>query len=224
MKTYGKILLLIFASLFAIVLHGQTDAVQVITIPQGATVVAIPGGYEVTTNPVDIAQIPGFGGALSEIWNGLSSGTNWSFIGGYGRAANSFFRKDAQNVGFGDIVYGLNQNVGFIFGIDYLWAKGAGEFNTVKGGVNLQQPMRLFSWVGSGSITNTVATPFVSDCLAQPQGTANIGNLLVGGFNFNLFPFRNLSIDANIAYEDRMGQAQWNGGYWLFAGGITRRF
>lgn len=168
--------------------------------------------------------VPGWQMATENIISNIFSGTNWSAVVGYGRSTAHMVSNRGKNLAFADVAYGFSQNVGIIFGYDYLWAKGLNEQNTVKGGLTLQDPIRIFSFLGSTFLTNTVGTPWIGDALATPKGNNSLGNLFLFGVNFEAYPFSNMSVDLGIFGENRSGQGPWDGNYLAGHVGITRRF
>lgn len=165
---------------------------------------------------------PSISGGIQEIGQAIAASTNWTVIGGYGRATAG-----NRNLAFADAAYNFNQNVGIVAGYDYLWSKGqVSQANIVKGGITLSAPIHPFAFLGSTFLTNTIATPFVSDLLATPSGNNNsgIGNIVTGGVNFDIVSFKNFELVSGIQYENRMGQSYWDGNYILIHLGISRRF
>ena len=162
---------------------------------------------------------PSFQTGIEQIASALGSAP-WTIVGGYGRSTTG-----NKNVGFSQVAYNFNQNVGLVFGYDVLWGGTMlHQTELVKGGITLSAPIHPFAFIGSTALTNVVGTPFVADLLAQPQGDANLGNLIVTGINFDLYKFKNFEIVAGAEYVNRSGQGAWDGNYICGHIGISRRF
>lgn len=167
---------------------------------------------------------PTISAALQEMATAIADSTNWTLIFGYGRALTG-----NRSLGFSDLAYNFSDYVGVVLGGDYLWSPGNHVFNTVKGGVTLQAPIHPFSFLGSGWgawTTNVAATPYISDCLSQPQGSGNnmVGNIATVGAQVNLFMVKNFRFSISGMYESRSGQGYWNGKYPAGWVGLTKSF
>ena len=150
----------------------------------------------------------------------LLASTNWAVLGGYGHSV-----KGSANLVFGDIAYNFNQYAGVVVGEDYLWTTGAREQNAVKGGLTLQLPMHPFEFLGSTSLTNVSAVPFIGLMVSQSKGTSAVSEIVVSGINFNLYKINSaLTLNGGIFYESRTGDSYFSGNYWCFHLGISRGF
>lgn len=157
---------------------------------------------------------------FSNLAKDIGSATNWTAIAGYGHSTAG-----NKNVVFADVAYNFNANVGVIVGYDYLFGNGNSQANIIKGGVSLSATIHPFAFIGSTSLTNIVAQPFVADLLATPKNSSvGIGNIVTTGINFDIYKFKNFELDAGIQYENRTGQGFWNGSYILGHIGISRKF
>jgi uncharacterized protein YegP (UPF0339 family) len=143
----------------------------------------------------------------------------WSIVTGYGRGL-----KGNKSVAFGALAYNFNENVGIILGEDYLWRGNSGFWNNIKGGITLQLKAHPFAFIGSTPLTNVVATPFVTECVATPRGSANLGNVMTAGVNFEVYAFANFAVDLGVQMENRVGQDYYSGNYLLGHVGLTRKF
>ncbi|MDE2100611.1 MAG: hypothetical protein KGL39_25430 [Patescibacteria group bacterium] len=151
--------------------------------------------------------------------NAVTSGTNWTIVGGYGHSL-----KGKNNLAFADVAYDFTANVGVVVGYDVLWTKGANQFNSVKGGVTLQTDIYPLKWTGVNLLSGIKGTPFVGALLATPKGGGNVGTILTTGINFDVVDFSKFSFDLGFQYENRSGQGQWDGSYGLVHLGLSRRF
>ena len=172
----------------------------------------VPNLIPPSTNPVT----QGF----EAIGQAVFDSTNWT-VATFGGADTTF----AKYIVGVEAAYGFNQYVGLVAGVEDLFSKGhQSQFSAVKGGLTLSYPLHPFAFIGSTALTNIVADPFVSDQIATPSGSANLGNLLISGVNFNLYSWSNFEIVGGVDYEVRSGQGYWDGDYWLVHLGISRRF
>lgn len=160
-----------------------------------------------------------FGDGLKIMANAMTSGTNWTMIGGYGHSL-----KGKNNLAFADLAYNFNSNVGVVVGYDDLWTTGASQFNAVKGGVTLQTEIHPFAWTGVSWLSDIKGQPFLGALIATPRGGGNIGTILTTGINFEVVDFSKYSLDLGVQYESRSGQSGWDGGYGLVHGGFSRKF
>jgi hypothetical protein len=160
-----------------------------------------------------------FNAALTEMGQAISSGTNWDALAGYGHSLSG----SGRSLAFIAVAYNFNENVGVVAGYDYLWAKGKGQANAVKGGVTLSLPMRPLAFIGSTFLTNIIGTPFVGDLLASPKGNNAIGNIVTTGINFDVYKISNFELCVGVQYEKRIGQANWDGNYGIIHFALSRR-
>lgn len=159
-------------------------------------------------------------GGISEIGDAIATATNWTATVGYGRAL-----KGNTSLGFADVAYNFNQNVGVIVGLDYVHQAQQSDWNDVRGGISLSLPMHPFSFIGGTNfLTKLVATPFVADLLATPRSGAAIGNLVVTGAKVDLWNVGNFNLGLLGAYEHREGQGSADGNYALFGIALTRKW
>ena len=158
---------------------------------------------------------------ISKLVGDIASSTNWTVIGGAGRAT-----KGNRDLAFGAIAYNFNQNVGVVAGMDTLWAPGKHQNNVVKGGITLSAPIHPFAFLGSTFATNIIGTPFVAGLVAAPSGGSSDSVATIGsvGVNFDIVKFKNFELVAGAQYETRSGSGFWNGNYGLVHLGISRRF
>ena len=170
--------------------------------------------------------VPTISGGVQEIADAIGSSTNWTIVGGAGRATHG-----NRDIAFGALAYSFNQNVGLLLGGDYLWSPHqdqASSENVIRGGVTLQAPIHPFTFLGSGGgfLTNLVAEPFVVAAVANPTGGSkdSIGTVGTVGLNFELLKIKNFELVAGGQYETRSGAGFYNGNYVLFHLGIGRRF
>lgn len=182
------------------------------------TLMALARAGAQTNNP------PSFSGGLQEMARAISSSTNWTILGGAGRAL-----KGDKDIAFGAVAYNFNENVGIVAGADTLWAPHQNiqqQDNVVKGGVTLSAPIHPFAFIGSSFATNIVGTPFAAALVASPSGGSSdsIATIAAGGINFDLVSFKNFELVAGAEYETRTGSGIWNGNYGLVHVGISRRF
>ena len=154
----------------------------------------------------------------------ITSGTNWTVLGGYGRSTKSMLTSRGNNIAFMDVAYQFDGPVGLVAGYDYLWAKGQSQANAVKGGVTLSATIHPLAFVGSTFLTNVVGTPFVGDLLATPKNGNAIGNIVTTGINFDLVAIKNFELSLGAQYENRAGQGVWDGNYVLGHAALTRKF
>lgn len=173
-----------------------------------------------TAGPVQPSLIgPSLMGGLSEIASAMGSATNWYAGGGYGRGLTG-----NKSVAFADVAYNFNENVGVVVGMDTLWGGAAGQTEIVKGGVTLSLPGHPLAFTGISYLAAVQGRAFVSDLLATPKNGNTLGNLIVTGYEFDLYTVSNFELYLAVMYENRSGQGYWDGNYAMIQGGISRRF
>jgi len=208
-KFYGSIfaaVLLLVGCSFAAKAQTTTNA------SGGATTIINPVSFPASANAVTAG--------FEAIGQAVLDSTNWTVATFAG--ADTTFAKYIVGV---EAAYGFNQYVGLVAGVEDLFSKGhQSQFSAVKGGLSLQFPLHPFAFLGSTALTNVVASPFISDQIATPSGSANLGNLTIEGLNFNLVGFSNFEVVGGVDYEQRTGQGYWNANYWLVHFGISRRW
>ena len=161
---------------------------------------------------------PSFADSLQQMEQAITSGTNWSIIGGYGHSL-----KGNNNLAFGDVAYSFSDNVGVVVGYDALRGSGVAQYNSVKGGVTLKTQIYPLQWTGVASLEKIQGQPFVGDLVATaPDGS--VGNIVTTGINFDVYDFKNFAVDFGLQYELRAGEGVFNGNYALFHVGISRKF
>ena len=172
------------------------------------------------TNP----PAPSFSAGLQEMANAVSSSTNWTVLGGAGRATTG-----DRDIAFGAVAYNFNENVGILAGVDTLWAPHQSQeqqVNVLKGGITLSAPIHPLAFIGSTFLTNVVGTPFAMALVATPSGGSpdSIATIAGGGINFDLVSFKNFELVLGGEYENRTGSGFWNGSYGMIHFGLSRRF
>lgn len=167
-----------------------------------------------TNNPTGVL------GGIQLISDAVTGSTNWTVLSGYGHSLTK-----QNNIGFVDLAYNLNNNVGLVGGYDDLWNSKTSQANAVKGGLTLQMQIHPFAFMGSTYLTNIVATPFVADLMATPNNSSSgIGNIIDTGASFHIYQFMNFQLGAEVHYENRSGQGDWNANYLMGSLSISRRF
>lgn len=172
-----------------------------------------------TTQAQSTNSSPSFSAGLREIADAISSSKDWTVVAGAGRSTTG-----SKNLAFADVAYAFNDNVGAVVGYDYLWSRGNDQLNAVKGGLTLQATIHPLAFIGSTFATNIVGTPFVSALVATPKSGDNIGLITTAGINFDVYRFKNFSVDSGFQLENRTGQGEWNGNYLLIHLGLSRKF
>ena len=168
-------------------------------------------------NPVH-AQTPSFTAGLKEMQVAITSGTNWSFIGGYGHSL-----KGNNHLAFADVAYSFNDSVGVVVGYDALSGSGASQFNSLKGGVTLKTTINPLAWTGVESLARIEGQPFVGDLVATARD-GSVGNIVTTGINFDVYNFNRFCLDVGFQYELRSGEGVFCGNYALIHIGISRKF
>jgi hypothetical protein len=162
---------------------------------------------------------PSAGADLSAFLKDVTSGTNWSAQAGGGVSSGG-----GKYLAYAAVAYDFTANVGVIAGYDALYGPHSQIENAVNGGITLQTTIQPFAFVGSTFLTNIVAQPYVADLIATPKGGNAIGNVLETGANFEIYKLSNFSIDLNLGYQVRSGEADFSGNYFTGGLGLTRRF
>lgn len=155
---------------------------------------------------------------LTTMEQAVTSGTNWSIVGGYGHSL-----KGNNSLEFGDVAYAFNDNLGAIVGYDALQGSGVSLYNSVKGGLTLKTQIFPLAWTGIAALEKIPGQPFVGDLIATAKD-GSIGNIVTTGINFNVYSFKNFNLDLGVQYELRAGEGVFNGNYALIHAGISRRF
>ena len=180
------------------------------------------GAQAQTTNQVpDLLPAignPSFTDGLKTMEQAITSGTNWTFIGGYGHSL-----KGNNNLAFVDVAYDFNENVGVVVGYDALSGSGQSQFNSLKGGVTLKTTIYPLAWTGVASLARIPGQPFVGDLVATSRD-GSVGNIVTTGINFNVYSFSRYVVDVGVQYELRAGEGVFNGNYGLIHAGISRSF
>ena len=182
-------------------------------------------GARAQTNQVpNLLPDPSFSAGLQEMASAVANSTNWTILGGIGRATTG-----NRDIAFGAVAYNFNENVGILAGVDTLWAPHQSQqqqVNVLKGGITLSAPIHIFAFVGSTFLTNVIASPFGMALVATPSGGSknSIATIAGGGFNFDLVGFKNFELVAGVDYESRTGSGFWDGTYAMAHLGIGRRF
>ena len=167
-------------------------------------------GQTITNMPAFASTItsdPTISGGLQEIYNATLDSTNFAVALGGGRSL-----KGGNTLAFADYIYNFNENVGAVLGYDYLWSSTKGQAssaNFVKGGLNLQAPIKPFKNFGA---TNFTVTPFGS--LLMSSGNGQVGQIEVGGINYETPMFWGIRMNLGGFYENRSGNdSPYNGAY-----------
>lgn len=183
------------------------------------TIIGIAALLATTTCAQTNAPSGSFLSGLETMASAVVNAKNWTVLGGYGRGLHG-----SKNLAFEDVAYNFTENVGLLVGLDQLWAAGKSQNNTVRGGVTLSAKVHPFAFLGSTVLTNMVATPFVSDCVATGYGGDSVANVLATGMNFDIVKIGNFEVISGFFFEKRTGQSDWDGDYLAGFAGISRRF
>ena len=172
----------------------------------------------VTQVPNLITNNPSFLDGLKTMEQAVTSGTNWTVIGGYGHSL-----KGNNNLGFADVAYDFNDNVGVVVGYDALRGSGVSQYNSLKGGVTLKTQIYPLAWTGIAKLAAIEGQPFAGDLVATARD-GSVGNIVTTGINFNVYSFSRYVVDVGAQYELRAGEGVFNGNYALIHAGISRSF
>ena len=186
-------------------------------------------GAVLLATAVTVQAQSSLGDGISAAWASLTSGTNWAASVAYGRSTAHMATSKGMNLAAVDLVYDVAVNtngtaVALLAGYDCLWNSQVSQFNSVKGGLSLNQTLRPFSFIGSTFLTNIVGTLYGGELLANPQNNNSVGNLTIAGIDLDLFKFANFSFDVGGEYENRSGQGVYDGNYAIGHLAIFRRF
>ena len=173
---------------------------------------------QTTQVPNLITNNPSFLDGLKTMEQAVTSGTNWTFIGGYGHSL-----KGNNNLAFGDVAYDFNDNVGVVVGYDALRGSGVSQYNSLKGGVTLKTQIYPLAWTGIAKLAAIEGQPFAGDLIATARD-GSVGNIVTTGINFNVYSFSRYVVDVGAQYELRAGEGVFNGNYALIHVGISRSF
>jgi len=175
-----KLITIIGVAIFAMVANAQTNSQQPNLMGAMPTI------------------SPTISGGIQEIYDAALGSTNYAVTLGGGRATTGNY-----NLVFVDYLYNFNNNVGLVLGFDDI-AHGL-NFNAqnvmfVKGGLNLQaQFAPLKNW----GLPNLYVTPFGS--LLMSEGNGHVGQIVVGGANFNLALSHTWNFHVGPFWENRSG-------------------
>ena len=177
-------------------------------------VISVITNVEAQTN-----QVPNLMGDFGNLAKDITSGTNWSIVGGYGLST------DGKNqVAYGVVAYDFTDNVGIIAGEDVLFSKGGHQWNSLKGGITLKTTIQPLKFTGVSWLENINGTPFVADLIATGNGGSSVGNIVATGMDFNLYAFKNFELSAGAEYNNRTGQGIYSGNYITGHLAISRKF
>jgi len=175
-----------------------------------------------SNSPVTFSQwLSNVGLDLKQGMTIATSETNWDIVAGGGHSL-----KGSTWLGYADIAYSFNDNVGIVLGDDALHGQGVSLFNSVKGGVTLQAEIFPLKWTGVSWLENIAGVPSISDLLATPYGGGSIGNLVVVGLHFKVADISGgkWNILVGGEFERRSGQGQFDGNYGMIDGALHRSF
>ena len=181
-------------------------------------------GARAQTNQIpNLIPAPSFSAVLQEMAAAVANSTNWTILGGAGRATTG-----NRNIAFGAVAYNFDP-VGILVGVDTLWAPHQSQqqqVNVLKGGITLSARIHPLAFIGSTFLTNVVGTPFGMALVATPSGGSkdSIATIAGGGINFDIVQFKNFELVIGAEYENRTGSGFWDGAYAMAHLGISRRF
>jgi hypothetical protein len=156
---------------------------------------------------------------LTSLAQDVTSGTNWSIVGGGGIST------DGKNgLAYAVVAYDFTANVGVIAGEDVLFASGQHQFNSLKGGITLKTQIAPLSWTGISWLQSVQGTPFVADLIATGNGGSSVGNIVATGMDFNVYAFSNFELSIGAEYDNRTGQGIYDGNYVSGHLAISRKF
>lgn len=148
---------------------------------------------------------PSLSSGLQQIVDSFGTATNWATVTGYGHST-----KGNKNLAFVDLAYNFSQSVGVVIGYDYLWDNQAktSQANLVKGGINLQAPIKPLKQFGFENLT---VTPF--GFVLMSSGNGNVSEIVGGGGKVKLWEFHGYGLNTGLIYENRIGAQEWSGRY-----------
>jgi len=161
-----------------------------------------------------------FYGGLKEMGNAIATATNWTSVAGYGHGLSG----GGNNLAFGGIAYNFTENVGAYVGYDYLWNSSSNSFNSIRGGITLQDTIKPLTFIGQSWTTNVTATPYAAVFLATPRNGNAVGEVNAVGANIDVYAVKNFELIVGGGYENRVGQGSFDGNYAYFNIGLSRRF
>jgi len=157
------------------------------------------------TPPADITSgvfkvDPTISGGAQQIWDATTKSTNFAVVFGGGRSI-----KGNHNLAFANYSYALNESgsIAALLGYD---AIGEGShfssqgISFVKGGVNFKTAWKPLNNFG---LTNFVLYPFGS--LLIDSGNGEVGEILVGGVDWQLALGHGWALNLGAMYENRTG-------------------
>jgi hypothetical protein len=189
----------------------------------GLLALAVSARAQSTNQIPNLIPAPSFSAGLQEMASAVASSTNWTIIGGAGRATTG-----NRDIAFGAVAYNFDP-VGILVGVDTLWAPHQSQqqqVNVLKGGITLSARIHPFAFIGSTFLTNVVGTPFGMALVATPSGGSkdSIATIAGGGINFDIVQFKNFELVIGAEYESRTGSGFWDGAYAMAHLGVSRRF
>lgn len=171
--------------------------------------VALCGGLTAQAQTNSVPNTPPSVTQLAKDIASVISGSGWTAGGGIGHSISGSGRSVA---GFG-VAYDFNNTpIGLYLGYDYLFSKTQSQQNVVKGGITVNATIEPLAFLSS-SLTNITATLYAGELMATGIGNNAVGAITVTGAKIHLTNFKNFEISVDPWYENRQGQAGWDGHY-----------
>ena len=180
---------------------------------------------EVATN----APPSNFWSGLDTMKNAIANATNWDAGFGGGRSLNT--SGAPITIGFADVVYdfapqinGTGFSAGLIAGYDVLRRNGADIFNSVSGGLQVQDTISPLAFFGSPALNKFKVTVSVAQLIATPRNGNDVGALTITSASYDVHDFGRFSLMLNGHYEIRAGQGFYSGHYGMASIFLQRNF
>jgi hypothetical protein len=151
----------------------------------------------------------------------------WGVAGIYGHSVTGTGHNVAAVLISYDLVTNV-QNTGFssglIAGYETLWGSGRKQLDTINGGWQFSETGHPLAWVGSTFLTNVVSTELAYQVVSTPRGGSDIGSITGTAVTVNVAEWSGFHLTVLGAYQNRNGQAGFNGNELLFGLAIKHKF
>lgn len=170
-----------------------------------------------------------FWGGLKMAEQAIADSTNWDAGFGGGRSLNT--SGAPITIGFANVVYdfapqigGTGFSAGLIVGYDVLHRGSLNLFNSVSGGLQLENTISPLAFLGSPALDKVKCTLSVAQLIATPRAGNAIGSVTVTSASFDVHDFGRFALIASGHYEVRAGQGSFSGHFAMASLFLQRNF
>jgi hypothetical protein len=151
----------------------------------------------------------------------------WAVAAGYGHSITG----TGNNVAFEVVSYDLVTNVnnsgfssGVIAGLDQMWSAHAHQMNSLSGGWQFSETGKPLAFTGISALTNMTVTVDLYQLVATPRGGSDVGAITGTSLSLDVMAWKSFHLKPIALYENRNGQAGFDGNYLLGGLAITHAF